>query len=45
VTEKILNHISGSIAGVAAIYNRHSNIEEMKAATNQHDSYLTGLLA
>lgn len=45
VTEKMLNHISGSISGVAAIYNRHSYIEEMKVATIQYDSYLIGLSA
>jgi len=45
VTEKLLNHILGSISGVAAIYNRHSYIEEMKEATDQYDSYLTELLA
>jgi integrase len=32
VTEKLLNHVSGSLSGVAAIYNRHSYAEEMRAA-------------
>lgn len=29
VTEKLLNHASGTISGVAAVYNRHSYWEEM----------------
>ncbi|MEM8776105.1 MAG: site-specific integrase [Pseudomonadota bacterium] len=32
VTEKILNHASGAISGVAAVYNRHSYQEEMREA-------------
>ena len=29
VTEKLLNHSSGSLSGVAAIYNRHTYLPEM----------------
>ena len=29
VTEKLLNHVSGTISGVSAVYNRHSYTEEM----------------
>jgi len=32
VIEKLLNHSSGTIRGVAAIYNRRSYFEEMKIA-------------
>jgi integrase len=32
VVDKILNHVSGAIRGVAAIYNRHAYIDERKAA-------------
>lgn len=32
VTEKLLNHVTGTISGVAAVYNRHSYIEEMRNA-------------
>lgn len=32
VTEKLLNHVSGSVSGVAAIYNRHAYMDEMRAA-------------
>lgn len=44
VTEKLLNHVSGTINGVAAIYNRHSYFEEMQAATNEYDAYLENLI-
>lgn len=32
VIERILNHVSGSFAGVAGIYNRHPYLEEMRTA-------------
>ncbi len=32
VTEKLLNHVSGSVSGVAAIYNRHAYMDEMRVA-------------
>ena len=44
VTERLLNHASGTISGVAAIYNRHSYIDEMRAATERLEACLeTGL--
>lgn len=44
VTEKLLNHISGTISGVSAVYNRHSYIDEMRAAVMNHDTFLKGLI-
>jgi integrase len=32
VVDKILNHVSGTIRGVAAVYNRHSYLTERMAA-------------
>ncbi|MCP8939402.1 tyrosine-type recombinase/integrase [Alsobacter sp. SYSU M60028] len=32
VVEKVINHISGSLSGVAGIYNRHSFADEKRAA-------------
>ena len=32
VVDRILNHVSGTIRGVAAVYNRHAYLEERKAA-------------
>ncbi len=35
VIERILNHVSGSFAGVAGVYNRHPYFDEMRAALEQ----------
>ena len=43
VTEKLLNHVSGTISGVAAVYNRHSYLDEMRDAIEQYDGYVSGL--
>ena len=45
VTEKLLNHVSGTISGVAAVYNRHSYMEEMKAAVASYDGFLKTTLS
>ena len=42
VTEKLLNHVSGTISGVAAVYNRHSYWEEMQVAVKTLDERLLG---
>jgi integrase len=44
VTEKILNHASGTISGVAAVYNRHSYLEEMRTAVAEYDKYVVKLI-
>lgn len=44
VTEKLLNHVSGTISGVAAVYNRHSYFGEMQVATQLYDEYLEKLV-
>ncbi len=45
VTEKLLNHVSGTISGVAAVYNRHSYMDEMRAAISEYDDYLGKLIS
>jgi integrase len=45
VTEKLLNHVSGTISGVAAIYNRHTYLEEMRVAVAAHDELLANLVS
>lgn len=45
VTERLLNHVSGTISGVAAVYNRHSYWEEMNAAIEQNEEWLRVLVA
>ena len=44
VTERLLNHRSGTISGVAAIYNRHSYWSEMIEATKEYNSLLAKLI-
>ena len=44
VTEKILNHASGTISGVAAVYNRHSYHAEMREAYRVYEAHLSKLL-
>ncbi|WP_417729533.1 tyrosine-type recombinase/integrase [Roseovarius sp.] len=40
VTEKMLNHVSGTISGVAAVYNRHAYIDEMRQGYAAYEAYL-----
>ncbi|MDR3495114.1 MAG: tyrosine-type recombinase/integrase [Ancalomicrobiaceae bacterium] len=44
ITEKLLNHVSGTISGVAAVYNRHAYMDEMRAAITAWERHLDGLL-
>jgi integrase len=43
VTEKLLNHVSGTISGVAAIYNRHAYMDEMRHAIEAYEGHLATL--
>ncbi len=40
VTEKLLNHRSGTLAGVAGIYNRHTYLPEMRQAVETYEAYI-----
>lgn len=44
ITERLLNHATGQISGVAAIYNRHQFMDEMRDAVAKWDGRLQGLL-
>lgn len=44
VTEKLLNHVSGTISGVVAVYNRHSYMDEMRDAVAHYDEYLENMI-
>jgi len=44
ITEKLLNHVSGTISGVAAVYNRFQYVDEMRAAVREWETRLTALL-
>ncbi|WP_281855904.1 tyrosine-type recombinase/integrase [Litoreibacter halocynthiae] len=45
VTERILNHVSGTISGVAAVYNRHAYVDEMSEAFAAHERHLEEVLS
>ena len=40
VIERVLNHVSGSFAGVAGVYNRHPYLDEMRAALQMWGNHL-----
>jgi hypothetical protein len=45
VADKILNHLTGTIKGVAAVYQRHDYVREARAALElwgRHLKRLTG---
>jgi integrase len=44
VVDKILNHVSGTIRGVAAVYNRHDYSGERKAALEAWGRYVESLV-
>jgi integrase len=44
ITERILAHQSGTISGVAAIYNRHSYLEEMRDVLTSWEQHLQQLM-
>jgi hypothetical protein len=44
VVDRILNHVSGTIRGVAAVYNRHAYLEERKAALEEWGCYVESLV-
>lgn len=43
VAEKVLNHMSGVISGVAAVYNRHDYMDEKREALEKWGCHLTEL--
>ncbi|HWB48618.1 MAG TPA: site-specific integrase [Stellaceae bacterium] len=44
VVDRILNHVSGTIRGVAAVYNRHAYLEERKAGLEAWGGHLIRLV-
>ncbi len=45
VTEKLLNHISGTVSGVAAVYDRRAYMDEMRTAIGAWEKRLSNILA
>ena len=44
VVERMLAHTSGAISGVSAIYNRHSYMDEMRAAQRTYEAHIAKLV-
>ena len=44
VADRVLNHQSGTISGVAAVYNRFAYLEERKEALEAWGRWLAGLV-
>jgi integrase len=44
VVDKVLNHVSGSIRGVAAVYNRHGYLAERRDALEAWSRYVESLV-
>lgn len=45
VVEKLLNHVTGTVSGVAAIYNRYSYQSEMRQAVDAWEHHLSVLIS
>ena len=45
ITERLLNHASGQVSGVAAVYNRWSYLPEMRDAVSRFEAHVTTLMA
>lgn len=44
VTESLLNHVSGTRAGIVGIYQRHGYLEEMRAAVTLWENHIESIL-
>ena len=44
VTEKLLNHVSGTTGGIVAVYQRHAYLDEMRDAIARWEKHLSLLL-
>ena len=45
VIERLLNHVSGSFAGVVGIYQRHHFMDEMRDAVERYEVWFSRLIA
>jgi integrase len=44
VTEKLLNHVSGSMGGIVGVYQRHEYMDEMREAISRYEASLSHVL-
>jgi integrase len=45
VTEKLLNHVSGSMGGIVGVYQRHDFLDEMREAVSRYETWLSHVLS
>lgn len=45
VTEKLLNHVSGSHGGIVSVYQRHTWLPEMRRAVSNYEAHLRELFS
>jgi integrase len=45
VTERLLNHISGTQAGIVSVYQRHTYLPEMRKAMEAYEDELLRIVA
>lgn len=45
VVDKVLNHVSGAIRGVAAVYNRHAYLDERRSALEAWSRHVESLVS
>jgi integrase len=44
VTERLLNHVSGSMGGIVGVYQRHDFMDEMREAISRYEAWLSPIL-
>ncbi len=44
ITERFLNHASGSVSGVVGVYNRYSYLDEMRLAQKKYEHCLLNIV-
>jgi integrase len=44
VTERLLNHVSGSLGGIVGVYQRHDFQPEMRQAVERHEQWLSKIV-
>ncbi len=45
VTERLLNHVSGSFGGIVGVYQKYTHMPEMRQAVDAYETFLQSLLA
>ncbi|MEI7610932.1 MAG: tyrosine-type recombinase/integrase [Rhodospirillaceae bacterium] len=45
VVERLMNHVTGTVSGIAAVYNRHSYLDEQRQALEAWSSRLDQIVS